>query len=280
MSGSDQRHASSLHTAKPKRKIKVLGLDGAKVHDFLFHVALAEVQWHDLAGGSSGQISTLVQNHRSRNRASILYDEFLQACSAGPNQAIAFLAKQHNLQRMYLQRSQALIQSSQLQMAKNEVVLSQAVLGVQAVKSVATLGVAIIGMFLAGPEIILGAGIGLAFDSSMEMVNRLGEPSADAVVVGFKQTVATDVVSMAGSTQQVGFDTAKQIMEKTLTYPMKSSVFRSTAETAAQLNRLMITLGIISAGVTLYTEGSATWGSYEQMIKAQNYYSSLQNQPQ
>ena len=273
------RPASAASASKPKRRVRVLGFDGAKVHDFLFHVALAEVRWLDLIGNSPGQISSLVENHRARNRASMLYQKFLQACSQGPSQATTFLAVQHKQQKMYLQKAQALLHASSVQNARNQALLSEVVFGAQAVKSAATLGVAIVGLLLTGPELLAGAGITLVFDFSMELVNNLGGPKADAVVVGFKQTTANDLVSVAGSAQETGLESAKQIMEKTLTYPMKSSVYRATAKTASQVHGLMTTLGIISAGVTLYTEGSATLVSYEQMRDSQNYYSSLRDQP-
>ena len=176
---------------------------------------------------------------------------------------------------MYLQQSRAILLSSEMQLAKDQVVLSEVAFGAQAVKSAATVGVAIIGLFLVGPEVIAGAGVGLAFDISMELISRLGEPRADAVVVGFKQTVANDIVGVAGAAQQTSLETTKQVMQQTLSYPMKSSVYRATSETASQLSGLMTTLGIITAGVTLYTEGQATVASFEQMRGAQDDYSSL-----
>ncbi len=271
------RTGTTQTSTKPKRKIRVMGFDGAKVHDLLFHVALSEIQWRDLSSIPPNQNSSLVQNHQARSRGSMLYERFLRACAEGPGHATTFLAQQYKLQKMYLQKSQALLQSSGLKLAKDQAFLSEVAFGAQVVKSTATVGVAIIGLFLAGPEVILGAGIGLGFDVAMEMVSRMGEAKADAVVVGFKQTVANDVVNVAGSTQQVGLDSAKKVMEKTLSYPMKSSIYRSAAKTAVDLNRLMIAMGMISAGVTLYTEGSAALGSYDQMIEAQSYASSLQD---
>lgn len=73
---------------KPQRKVKVLAFDGAKVHDFLYHLALSEVRWQDLEAGPQDQPSSLVQAHRARNRTSTLYDLFLAACSKGAHQAV------------------------------------------------------------------------------------------------------------------------------------------------------------------------------------------------
>ena len=255
-------------SANPKRTIRILGFDGSKVHDFLFHVALSEIQWQDLASDPQADVNSAVQKHRALNRASLLYGMFLQACSAGPNQATGFLAQQHDLQKKYLLRSQAILQSIQQKNARNLVMLSELAFGAQVVKSTATAGVAIIGLLLTGPAVITGSVVALGFDVAMEAVKQLGpsnDSNADTVVVGFKQTAATDAVGVAGSIQQVSLDAAKEILQQTLSYPRKSSIYRSVAETGAQLDFLLSALQYFSAGVTLYTEAGAIESSYNQM---------------
>jgi hypothetical protein len=209
-----------------------LGFDGSKVHDFLFHVALSEIQWQDLVSNPQANVDSAIQNHRALDRASMLYDLFLQACSKGPNQATAFLAQQHDLQKKYLRESQAILQSIQQKNARNLVMLSELAFGTQVVKSTATAGVAIIGLCLTGSAALVGAGIALGFDLTIEAIKHLGpsnDSNADTVVVGFKQTVANDAVGVAGSAQQVSLDASKEILQQTLSYPQKSSIFRSVA---------------------------------------------------
>ena len=127
----------------PKCKLRILGFNGAKVHDFLLHVALAEMQGMRVNSRTAAQIP--VPKARALDGASVLYDGFLDACSNGPNQATAFLARQYDLQRNYL---------------RQQVLLSELAFGAQVVKSAAVVGVAISGLFLAGPELVAGAGIG------------------------------------------------------------------------------------------------------------------------
>jgi hypothetical protein len=265
---------------KPQRKLKVLAFDGTKVHDFLYHVALAEVWWQDLTTNPQNPPSSLVQAHRARDQASRLYTEFLAACHQGPKQATAFLAKQHELQKRYLLASQPILQAQQLAAARNSAKWSEVAFGTQVVKSTATVAFGIIGLCLVGPEAVVGAGIGLGFDVTMEFVKNLGsanQPQADTVVVGFQQTVANDVVGVAGSVNAVALDASKQAMMQTLAYPLKSSSYRSVASTASQLDGLMKVLGVLQVGVTLYTEGADTYGSFEQMRRAQEGVAQLQN---
>jgi hypothetical protein len=276
------RPKSLGHTvaARGKRRIKALGFDGAKVHEFLFHVALAEIFWQDLTSGTSADQSADVRNHRARNQASTLYGSFLDACSKGPRQAAAFLAAQHELQRDYLRKSQAILKTQQRDAARNQAVLSEVAFGLQTVKSAATVGVAIIGLFLAGPEIVAGSIVALGFDVSMQLISKLGpsnEPEADTVIVGFKQSVANDVVGVAGSAQQVGMEATRDVLQQTLSYPLKSSTFRSATSNAAGLSHLLTTLGVISAGVTLYSEYESSRSSFEEMQKNNGSYSAMQN---
>jgi hypothetical protein len=267
--GTDQFGA---HT---KQRVRVLGLDGAKVHDFLFHVALAELQWLDLSANARAAVDSIIPKDRALERASMLYDEFLEACSKGPNQATAFLAQQHNLQKKYLQKSQAILQSLQQQNAHDQILLSEVAFGAQAVKSLATAGVAIIGLFLAAPEIVAGAGIAFGYDVGLEIIKRLGpsnESNADTVVVGFKQTAANDAVNLAGGMKQVSLDKTEKILQKTLNYPQKSSIYRSMVTEGARIDILLKSLGVISAGVTLYTEWNDSEASLKQMQRVRNSY--------
>ena len=259
--------------AKRHSKLKILAFDGAKVHDFLFHVALAEVEWQDLDVNPRSALDAPVPKDRVNERASKLYDMFLDSCSESPNAATAFLAEQHNLQKQYLLKSQAILESVRLENANREVLLSRMLFGAQAVKSAATAGIAIAGLFLAGPEIVAGAGIALGYDVVMEFIKRTGssiETHADAVVVGFKQTVANDAVAVAGSVRQEHLERTKEVLERTLRYPKRSSTYRSMVASGAQLDTLLKTLGVISAGVTLYTESTEVWASYEQMQRTKS----------
>jgi hypothetical protein len=261
-----------------KRKLKVLGFDGDKVHEFLFHVALSEIQWQDLEANPDANPKAAEQKGRALKRASALYDLFLEACSKGAPYATSFLAKQHDAQKEYLQKSQVILSSLQVKAARREVVLSEVAFGAQAVKSAATAGVAIIGLFLVGPEVIAGAGIALAFDVSMELINHLGssgEAHADAVVVGFKQAVANDAVSLAGSAKQVGLDETKSALAKTLQYSLKSSTYRAAAETAGRLDVLLKVAGGLAAAVTMYTEFNASKASWDEMQKTRGSYAAI-----
>jgi hypothetical protein len=262
------RSGAPSGTANPKRTIRILGFDGSKVHDFLFHIAFSEIQWQDLVSDPTANVNPAVQKHRALNLASMLYDKFLQACSAGPNQATGFLAQQHDLQKKYLRESQVILQSIQQKNARNLVMLSELAFGAQAVKSIATAGVAIIGLMLTGPAVVTGAVVALGFDLTMEAVKQLGpsnDSNADTVVVGFKQTAATDAVDVAGEAQHVSLDATKEILQQTLSYPQKSSIYRSVVATGAQLDSLLTVLGYFSAGVTLYTEARDSFSSYDQM---------------
>lgn len=266
--------------SRPKRRAKVLAFDGAKVHEFLFHVALAEISWQDLATSANTDQSAAVRNHRARDRACVLYGLFLDACSKGPRQAAAFLSTQHEIQRDSLLKSQTILKTQQRDAARNQAVLSEVAFGLQTVKSAATVGVAIIGLFLAGPEIVTGSIVALGFDVSMQLTSKLGpsnEPEADTVIVGFKQSVANDVVGVAGSAQQAGMEATRDVLQQTLSYPLKSSTFRAATSNAAGLSHLLTTLGVISAGVTLYSEYESSKSSFEEMRKNNGSYSAMQN---
>jgi hypothetical protein len=193
---------------------------------------------------------------------------FLDSCSESPNAATAFLAEQHNLQKQYLLKSQAILESVRLENANREVLLSRMLFGAQAVKSAATAGIAIAGLFLAGPEIVAGAGIALGYDVVMEFIKRTGssiETHADAVVVGFQQTVANEAVAVAGDVRHGHLELTKEVLDTTLRYPKRSSIYRSVVAGGARLDALLKTLGVISAGVTLYTASREVWASYEEM---------------
>ncbi|HEX6503002.1 MAG TPA: hypothetical protein VF011_07110 [Terriglobales bacterium] len=260
------------------RRLKVLGFDGAKVHEFLFHVALSEVEWQDLSVNPNAKPDHEAQKEKANDRASMLYDQFLEACTQGPQQATAFLGKQREIQKQYLSKSKAILHSMQLKVAGRQVLLSEVAFGAQLVKSGATAGVAIIGLLLAGPEIVAGAGIAIAFDVTMELINHLGpsgQNNADTVIVGFKQTVANDSVGLAGSVKQVSLEESNRALEKTLRYPLKSSVYRTTAATVGRVDILLKGLSWLAAGVTMYTEFDASKASYEEMQRTKEAYSSI-----
>ena len=203
----------------------------------------------------------------------MLYDMFLDACTEGPKAAKAFLTQQHNLQKQYLLKSQAILESLRLENAKNQVLLSRLLFAAQAVKSAATATIAIAGLFLEVPAAVAGAGIALGYDVVMEFIKHTGtstEPHADAVVVGFQQTRANDVVGLVGSVRLQHLKGTEEILDKTLRYPNKSSTYRSAVASGARLDALLRTLGIISAGVTLYTESKEFMAAYEQMQKTEN----------
>src|ERR1035437_2519925 len=263
--------AHPFSTVNPKRRVRVLGSDGAKTYDFLFHVALAEIEWQDLNANPRAAIGSIMPTRRALDRASALYEEFLEACSKGPNPATAFLGEQHELQKKYLQQSLSVLQSLQQEYAHDQVLLSKLAFGAQVVKSLATAGVAIIGgLFLAGPE-VAGAGVALGYDVGLEIVKRLGpsnESSADTVIIGFKQTVANDTASVLASERQVSLDATKKILQKTLNYALKSSIYRSAASATARLDILLNSLGRFALVVTLYTEALDSLHSFERMQRA------------
>src|ERR1039458_5129162 len=75
-----------------------------------------------------------VPKDRVNERASMLYEMFLDSCSRSPKAATAFLAEQHTLQKQYLLKSQAIYKSVAADYAKQEVLLSRMLFGAQAVK--------------------------------------------------------------------------------------------------------------------------------------------------
>ena len=269
-------------TTLGKKRIRILALDGAKVHDYLYHVALSEIQWEDLNAHPHTDMQPAVQRQRALDHASMLYDRFLEACSRGPDEAISFLTTQHDLQKDYLLKSRTILHTLQLEAARRQVLLSEVVFAAQTVKSAATAGAAIIGMLLTGPEILAGAGIALGFDVAMEIINRIGgagESHANTVVVGFRQTVANDGVTVAGSAKQTAAEATKDLLQKTLNYPLKSSTYRSALSTAAHLDSLLKILGALSAAVTLYTEFGPWKAAFSEMQSARNSYRELNNAP-
>jgi hypothetical protein len=273
---------SRSSTTLGKKRIKIFALDGAKVHDYLFHVALSEIQWQELNARPHTNMQAAVQRQRAMDRGSILYDRFLEACSRGPGETISFLTTQHDLQKDYLLKSQTTLHTLQLEAARRQVLLSEVVFAAQTVKSAATAGAAIIGMLLTGPEILAGAGIALGFDVTMEIINRIGgtgESDANTVVVGFKQTVANDAVTVAGASKQTAEEATKGLLQKTLSYPMKSSTYRSALSTAAHLDSLLNILGTLCAAVTLYTEFGPSKAAFSEMQRARNSYRGLDNIP-
>jgi hypothetical protein len=265
---------------KPRRHLKVLAFDGAKVHDFLYHVAMAEVWWQDLKTNPLYLPSALVQAHRARDRASKLYDAFLEACRKGPRSATAFLARQHQVQKWYLTQSQPILKSLQVAAARRQLALSEAQFGFQAIKSVATVAVAIVGLFLVGPEAVAGAGIAIGFDVAMELVKRLdatNDTGANTVVIGFKQTMLDDTTDFTGETESLVLDARKVAMLKTLSYPGRSSVYSEVASTASQLDWALKAFGVLCAGVTVYTEAKDTYAAFEDMEKTKMSYSEVGN---
>lgn len=252
-------------TANPRGTCRILGFDGIKVHKALFDVALAETQWQDLTVDPRSAVESPAPSDRAAERAEMLYDMFLDACSKGPAAAAFFLQKQHNLQREYLLKSQAIIESLQAQYARDNARLARLAFAAQSVKSAATATLAIAGVCLAGPEIAV---LALGYDVTLELIKRIGSPSdahANAVVVGFKQTAYNDAAGVAGSVRQERIDTAKAVLKKTLRYPNKSSTYRSAVANASMLDGLLKALGIISAGVTLYSESTEVVTAYAQM---------------
>lgn len=254
-----------------RSKWRILAFDGAKVHGFLHHVALAEIESQDLEANPLSALYAQVPQDRANERASVLYRMFLDACQKGPKTATAFLAEQHNHEKQCLLRSKAILESVQRENAKNEALRERLLFAAQATKSAATAFLAIAGLFLAGPEIVTGAGLVLGYDLVLEFIKRTGpslESHADAVVVGFKQTAANDAVGVAGAFRQRYLETMETAMGQTLRYPKKSSIFRSMVADAAHLDALLKTLGVISAGVTLYTEWKEFTASLEELRKA------------
>jgi len=276
-------------SSKPKRTIKVLALDGGKVLDFLYHVALSEVWWQDLNANSSVDPQPLVQQHKARDLAAKLYDGFLEASAKGSVQAKAFLANQREHQKQITQQMQAIYQSQLVKLAGQQKLYSEVAFGAQVVKSVATVGVAggvavvagiFFGLTLAGPAIIGGALIGLGYDVAIEIINDVShheDLGPNTVVIGFPQATANDAVSIAGSVQQVGADATKAALEKTLSYPLKSSVYRSAASTAGTLDGLLRVLGVLQVGVAIYQETGPLIGAYDQMQSVSNQYNALQS---
>jgi hypothetical protein len=251
-----------------KRKVNVLALDGDKVKDFLFHVAAVEVQWLDLMKDPEGDPVPSEQKQRAHDRATMLYDEFLDACHQGPNYATAFLASQHDCLKKYASESQKIYQKLGAEIEKRNKRLAEVAFGAQFVKSAATVGVGIIGVCLTGPAIVTGAGIALGFDLIIEGINHFGhssETNANTVVVGFKQTIANDSVSVAGGVRQVSQEGTASALEQTLSFPKKSSTFRSAVSEAGQIDKLLKSLGWLSLGVTVYQEGNSVYSSYKEM---------------
>ncbi len=265
-------------TQKPRRHLKVLAFEGAKVFNFLYHVAMAEVWWQDLKTNPLYVPSQLVQAHRARDRASKLYDAFLGACKKGPRSATAFVARQHQVQKWYLTQSQPILKSLQVAAARRQLAQSQTRFELQTIKSAATVAVAIIGLFLVGPEAVAGAGVAIGFDVAMELVKRLdarNETGANTVVIGFKQTMVNDTTDLAGETESAVLDAKKAATLKTLAYSSGSSADSELAATASQLNWALKAFGVFTAGITIYTEAQDTIAAFEDMEKAKTSYSEL-----
>ena len=268
-SGSLGHHQGATSTVR--RKVKVLGFEGAKVYDSLYRVAMAQVQWENLNANPQAAIDTPVPRQTYIDRTSKLYDEFLAACSKGPNQATAFLAREHSLQKQYSTQSMAILDSLRDRYADNADMLAKLALAAQATKSLATVGVGVIGLLLEGPPILVGATVALGYDVLVEVVKHLGpsqETDADTVVVGAKQTIANDVVGAAGTARQTALSGTQTALEKLLAYPKKSSIYRSVAAEGVRVDALLKSLGVISLGVTLYSEWQDVKASYRQMQKA------------
>ncbi len=275
-------------SSTPRRTIKVLALDGGKVLDLLYHVALSEVQWQSLNANPPEDPPRQVLEHKARDLAAKLYDQFLEASAEGSVQAKAFLANQCERQNKFLQQSQAFYGSRVLDLAGQQKTNSEIAFGAQVVKSAATVGVgggvvlvaAAFGVTLAGPEIIAAAAIGLVFDVVMEGIHdhsRHEDSGPNTVVIGFPQAVATDAGTIAASAQQVGAQATMAALEKTLSYPLKSSVYRSAASNAGTLDGLLSALGVLQVGVALYQETGPLIGAFDQMQSSSKQYNALQS---
>jgi hypothetical protein len=170
-------------------------------------------------------------------------------------------------------KSQAILESLRRENVNNQIVLARLLFVAQAVKSASTVTLAIAGVFLEAPAAVAGAGIALGYDVLMEFIKHTGpqnEPHADAVVVGFQQTAANDVVGVAGSVRSQHLERTQKALEKTLRYRNKSSTYRSAVAEGARLDKLLKTLGVISAGVTIYQEGEESWAAYQQMKRTES----------
>jgi hypothetical protein len=264
--------------ANSKRKFKVLALDGAKVYDFLFHVAIAQVWLQDLMANPKNLPTAAAQALRARGIASILYASFLQAAHQGPQKAVAFLTRQHELQRHYLLQAQPILQAQQLAAARNVAFLSEWSFGTQVVKSTAISTVAVGALFVDGVAV---SALGLTLDVSLEIVGAFGsktETQPNTVVVGFKQTMLNDTVGLLGSVDQMILQGKGQALAQTLSSPMKSSIYRTDMATADRIDSLSGALGVLSAVVTVYSEFEDSAASYKQMTAAQNEVTQLTNQ--
>ena len=133
------------------------------------------------------------------------------------------------------------------------------------VKSAATVTLAAAGIFFAAPAVGV---IALGYDIGLEIVKLGGSSNAsdaNTVVIGFPQTVTNDAVGLVGSTRQVDAQATKDILQKTLSYPRKSSTFLFAEGVAARLDVLLKTMAGLSAMVTLYQEGMDTYHAFEQV---------------
>lgn len=263
------QHRSS--TTRPRRKIRIVGFDGAKTYSFLLQVATAEMEYRELTANPERWLNHQTAPPQAVARATVLYRQFLEACSKGHKSAGAFLKDQHAGYRNYLQQSMAILESLRQKGLHDQLVLARMAFYAQAVKSAATSFLAVGGIFLEGLPALAGAGLALTYDVGMEFIKQI-EPShetgADHVIVGFKQTVTNDAVSGVGTGQQLWFKAIAEIKELTLRHPQKSSIYRAAVAEAARLDHLLKTLGGLSALTTMWTEAWDSYGAYQELQKA------------
>jgi hypothetical protein len=255
-------------TEPSKRRVRVLSFDGAKVQALLLQVAMAEIDLDELKANRRAALHFNVASRRALDRAAVLYGNFLKASSRGPNYATAYLAGQHNRQRECLQQSLVILQSLQRQNSQDIELLAKIAFTAQAVKSLATVGVAIISVFLAVPEVILGSGIALAYDIVLELIKHLGpshESDAETVLIGFKQTATNDTAALLAARSQVSLEMKGARLDKVLSYPLKSSVYRSSVRIARHLDVLLKGLGGLTALITFYSETVDSLHAYHQI---------------
>lgn len=259
--------AGSLRSRSTKTA-KILGFDARKTRDFLFHVALAEARLQALMSNPEASFDSPAMKSQADARAAALFDWFLEACAKGPQPATQFLSSQHAIFKHNLELAQGILQDEQRKIADRNARLSELAFGAQVVKSTATAALAIGVLFLAPEVALAGALLQLDYDLWLHVIDQLdpsGSPHADAVTIGFGQTMYNDVTGISGELQHSSDEALAAKLANALKYPSKSSTYRAATASASRLNMAMKALGWIGAGVTVITEGSAVLDSYHQM---------------
>jgi len=110
-------------------------------------------------------------------------------------------------------------------------------------------------------------------------MTKLIAPAAGAntVVIGFKQTMINDTTDLVGETESVALNARKAAIMKTLTYSGRSSAYREIASITSQLDWALKAFGVLTAGITIYTEARDTCTAFEEMKRVQLSYSEMQN---